>query len=57
MIFPPDTIQYLVVALAAASTILVVEVLYLQFVRGRNKGAVNRRLRLETQARCPISAQ
>jgi tight adherence protein B len=42
---PPDTIQYLVYALAAASAILVIEVLYLQFVERRNKGAVNRRLR------------
>lgn len=45
MTLPPDTIQYLVYALAAASAILVIEVLYVQVVQRRNKGAVNRRLR------------
>ncbi|HZY48425.1 MAG TPA: type II secretion system F family protein [Devosia sp.] len=45
MTLPPDTIRYLVYALAAAAAILVVEVLYLQLVRRRNRGAVNRRLR------------
>ena len=45
MTLPPDTIRYLVYALAAAAAILVVEVLYLQVVRRRNRGAVNRRLR------------
>ena len=46
MNFPPQTIQYLVYALAAAAAILAIEVLYLQYVQRRNKGAINRRLRM-----------
>ena len=49
MNLPPDTIRYLVYAMAAAAAILVVEVLYLQLVRRRNRGAINRRLHKEAQ--------
>jgi tight adherence protein B len=50
MIIPPETLQYVVYALAAASAILVVEVLYLQYVQRRNKRAINRRLRVSAES-------
>jgi len=50
MIIPPETLQYVVYALAAASAILVVEVLYLQYVQRRNTRAINRRLRVSAES-------
>jgi tight adherence protein B len=45
MSLPPETVQYVVYALAAAAAVLVIEVLYLQIMQRRRQGAINRRLR------------
>lgn len=52
----PQTILYLFYAMAAATAIIVAELLYVQFVSTRNKSAINRRLRRLAGDQPPESA-